>query len=81
MAFNATSGDMDWPTRLIWSKELEVQLLLSDIPLIAVGVLGIGAITLLMLVKRLYVRLPNFCINNCLWLMYRLDTATDLGTH
>ena len=46
---------MDWPEKLVWSNKVEVQLLLADIPLIAMGVLGLGSAMLLQLSSRLWV--------------------------
>ena len=61
MSFNSSTGGMDWPQNLVWSNKVEVQLLLADIPLIAMGVLGLGSAMLLQLSSRLWVTATPTC--------------------
>jgi hypothetical protein len=53
MAWNQTAGCIDYPNKLVWSTSGEIQQLLSDVPLIALGVLGLASAMLLLLTDRL----------------------------
>jgi hypothetical protein len=57
MGLNAKTGAMTWPDKLVWSSSEEVQLLLANIPMVALGLLGLASMTLLLVTKRLYVSL------------------------
>ena len=57
MGLNAKTGAMTWPDKLVWSSSEEVQLLLANIPMVALGLLGLASMTLLLVTTRLYVSL------------------------
>lgn len=61
MSYNKAENTLTWPNKLVWSSSSEVQALLADVPLVALGILGLASGTLLLFTARMYVGESSPC--------------------